>query len=296
MTCDATAVGSTLRHLLDDDGFRVAIVVALLGAALAWWCAARAAWRVPPPAIVVIAALAGMRAKHELTFSLVLGLALLALAAVVARAGSGRLSALVAAVVGAALLVDARPDVVPGWVAVVMFAAMIPVVPVVELRARRWARLAPVVMLGAVAGVYACVPETDFARPLLGASVVVAFLVLLPDTDTDLAHLGWGVVAGLAVWVGAVGSFERPGGVIGAIGCVAALGWFPAALGAGAQGERPRRSWWVAAATTALLVVWCSRVAGLRESGWLAAFLVAGAFGVAALVVVTTTLTSRRRP
>jgi hypothetical protein len=52
----------------------------------------------------------------------------------------------------------------------------------------------------------------------------------------------------------------------------------------------------VAAATTALLVVWCSRVAGLRESGWLAAFLVAGAFGVAALVVVTTTLTSRRRP
>ena len=268
-------------------------MVALLGAALVWWCVGRVAWQVPPAAIVVIAAVAGMRAKHQLSFSLVLGLALLAVAAVVARAGAGRLTAVIAVVVGAAILVGALPDAVPGWVALVVFATVIPVAPVVELRARRWARLAPVVMLGAVAGIYACVPETDFVRPLLGASVVVAFLALLPGADTDLARLGWGVVAGLAVWAGAVGSFERPGGVIGAVACVAALSFFPAVPGAG---ERLRRSWWVAAATTALLVVWCSRVAGLRESGWLAALLAALGFGLAALVVATTAFTARRRP
>jgi hypothetical protein len=291
MNCDATAVGSTLRDLLDDDGFRVAVVVALLGVALAWWCVARVVWRVPPAAIVMVAALAGMQAKHQFTFSLVLGLALLAIAGVVVRAGSGWIMGLVAVVVGAAILVGALPDAVPGWVALVMFAAVISVAPMVELRGRRWARLAPLVMLGAVAGVYACVPETDFVRPLLGASVVVAFLALLPGADSDPARLGWGVVAGLAVWAGAVGSFERPGGVIGAIACVAALGFFPTMPRSGA---RWRRSWWVAAATTALLVVWCSRVAGLRESGWLSALLAALGFGVAALVVVAATLTSRR--
>ena len=201
-------------------------------------------------------------------------------------------------VVGAAILVGALPDAVPGWVAFVVFATVIPVAPVVELRARRWARLAPVVMLGAVAGIYACVPETDFVRPLLGASVVVAFLALLPGADVDvvrlgLARLGWGVVAGLAVWGGAVGSFTRAGGVIGALGLRGGAGVLPRGARARVSGGAAPGGW--RRPPPPLLVVWCSRVAGLRESGWLAALLVALGFGVAALVVATTALTSRHR-
>jgi hypothetical protein len=282
--------------LLRDDGFRVAVVVALAGGALAWWCATQTMWRVPPAAVTLVAALAGMRAKHQLTFSLVLGLALLGVAALVARHGGGRLSALVAVLAGAGVLVGALPDAVPGWVALVVTVSVVAVTPVVELRARRWGRLAPLAVLGAVAGVYACVPETDLVRPLLGASVVVALFVLVPgvlDGAAAVVHLGWGVVAALAIWAGSVGSIVRPGGVIGAIACVGALVLFPAVPPPGA---RWHRSWWVAAGTTALLVVWCSRVAGRRESGWLAALLAAAGFAVAAGVVVLVEGTRRRRP
>jgi hypothetical protein len=282
--------------LLRDDGFRVAVVVALAGVALAWWCSARTTWRVPPAAVTVLAALVGMRVKHELTFSLVLGVALLGMAVVVGRQGHGRLTAMVAVGVGAAVLVSALPDAAPGWVALVLVASTVPITPVVELRGRRWGRPAPLAVLGAVAGVYLCVPETDFVRPLLGASAAVALLVLIPgvlDRAAGTVHLGWGVVAGLAIWAGAAGSFERPGGVIGAVGCVASLVFFPAAP---EPGERWGRSWWITGGTTALLVVWCSRVAGLLESAWLAAFLVAVGFAVAAVVVAGAAVSARRRP
>jgi hypothetical protein len=278
-------VGSLLR----DDGFRVAVVVAVLGAGFAWWCASRTAVRVPAAAITVVAALAGARAEHSLTFSLVLGLALLGTAAWVTRAGVSWALGGAAWVGGALVLAGALPERVPTWMGVSAAVALVPLAPLIESRARRWGRLAPVVLLGSIAGVYACVPDTEVLRPLLGASAVVAFLALLPDAA--VVQVGAGVVAGYTVWISAFESAGRAGALWGAIGCVAALALFPARPELGA----PSRSWWIAAATTSLLVVWCARVAGLVDSGWLAAVLVVVGFAVAGVVVLAGEATRRRR-
>jgi hypothetical protein len=275
--------------LFNDDGFRVAVVVALLGAGLAWWLSVRTTFQLPAPAVVVVATLAGYRADHHLTFSLVLGVALLAMVAGVSHAGAGWITAAVAALAGAGILVGALPDALPGWISFVVFVSIVPIAPVVELRARKWRRLAPVALLAAIAGVYACVPDTELVRPLLGAAIVVAFLALLPDGT--VTSYGAGAVAGLAVWASGIEGVGRPGAVVGAIACVAALVLWPA---------WPDRwqvlpSWWVTITGTAILIVWCSRIAGVRESGWAAAFLAALGFVVTVAVVVATRSRERWR-
>jgi len=264
--------------LLSDDGFRIALLVALAGAGFVWWCAARTTVAVPVPAVTVVATLVGLRADHHLSFSLVLGLALLGLAAWSSRAGAGFVTAGIAVLAGAVILVSAYPDGIPTWIAVVVLFAMLPAVPVVELRARKWNRLAPLVLLLAVVGAYLCVPDTEFVRPLLAAAVVTAFLAPLPERAAS--QLGSGVVAALLLWTVGIESIGRSGALVGAIGCVFALALFPAL-----PERRPLpRSWWIATGTTVLLVLWSSRVVGLVDSGWLAAFLAILGFAVAIVV------------
>lgn len=276
-----------MGSLLSDDGFRIALVVALVGAGLVWWCAARTAVSVPVPAVTVVATLAGLRADHHLSFSLVLGLALLGLAAWSSRAGAGFVTAGIAVLAGAVILVSAYPDALPTWIGAVVLVAMMPAVPVVELRARRWNRLAPCVLLLAVVGAYVCVPDTEFVRPLLAAAAVTAVLAFLPERAAS--QLGSGVVAALLLWTAGIESIGRSGALVGAIGCVFALALFPAL-----PERRPLpRSWWTAAGTTALLVLWCSRVAGLIDSVWLA-LLVAGV-GFAVAIVVSGALAGGTR-
>jgi hypothetical protein len=276
-SCDATAVGSLLR----DDGFQVALVIALVGGGVVWWCAARTRLALPVPAVTVIAALAGLRADHHLTFRVVLALALLGVAAWGSRAGAGFVLAGVAVVAGAGLLVSAYPDRVPGWISFVVFVALLPAVPVLELRARRWARVAPLVLLGATLGVYECVPDTEYVRPLVAAAAVSALLCLLPERS--VTQVGSGVVAGLLVWTVGIGGIGRAGSVVGGLACVAALVLFPASP----TSWPPPRRWWVAATITGALVVWCSRVAGRVDGRWLAAVLAVLGFAVAVALRVT---------
>jgi hypothetical protein len=269
-------VGSLLR----DDGFRVALVVALVGGGIVWWGATRMRLAVPVPAVTVVAALAGLRADHHLTFRVVLALALLGVGAWASRAGAGLVVAGLAVVAGAGFLVTAYPDRVPTWISFLVFVTLVPAVPVLELRARRWARVAPLALLGATLGVYACVPDTEFVRPLVAATAVSALFALLPEAT--VTQVGSGVVAGLLVWTVGIDGIGRAGSVVGGLACVAALVLFPASP----RGWPPPRRWWVAAATTGVLVVWCSRVAGLVGGAWLAAFLVALGFAVALAVRV----------
>jgi hypothetical protein len=286
MTCDATAVSS----LLNDDGFRVAFVVALLGAALAWWCSRRDI-TVPVPVIAVVAALAGLRAQHHLSSSLGLGLALLGLAAWAVRGAGARLLGGVALLAGSVFLVVALPDGWPTWISLVVFLTLLTVTPVVEFRARRWDRLAPAALLLATVGAYVCVPDTEVLRPLLAALIVTALVAFVPGVSRSAC--GSGVVAGLLVWAVGVDGIGRPGSVIGGLGCVAALALLPALP----IGRRPGVGWWVATGATAGLVLWCARVAGFVHSGLLAALLVAIGFAVAVpLVLVTAAGRFRRRP
>ena len=155
---------------------------------------------------------------------------------------------------------------------------MVPAVPVVELRARRWNCIAPLVLLLAVVGAYICVPDTEFVRPLLAAAVVTAFLAPLPERAAS--QLGSGVVAALLLWTVGIESIGRSGALVGAIGCVFALALFPALP----EGRPLPRTWWIATGTTVLLVLWCSRVAGLVDSGWIASIVVALGFVVAIVV------------
>jgi len=278
--------------LIRDDGFLVALVVAALGAAVAWWCAAHTGVTVPVPAVTVVAALAGLRADHHLSFSIVLGLVLLALAAWSSRAGAGVVTGGIAVLAGSVILVSAYPDWLEPWVIAVVLLALVPLVPLVELRARRWGSPAPAVLFLAAFGVYACVPDTEFVLPILAATLATAFLAPLPERA--VTQLGTGVVAALLVWTTGIEGFARPGSVIGAIGCVAALALFPAL-----PERRPLpRSFWVSAGATVLLVLWCSRVAGFVDSGWLAGFLTAVGFAVALVVTIAVSGTNRlrRRP
>ncbi len=83
------------------------------------------------------------------------------------------------------------------------------------------------------------------------------------------------------LWTVGIEGIGRSGAVIGAIGCVFVRRAVP---GARPNDDRCPVTWWIAAVTTVLLVLWCSRVAGLVDSGWIG-LLVAG-FGFAVAIVV----------
>lgn len=187
----------------------------------------------------------------------------------------------IALLAGALFTVRAMPDRVPTWITATTLLAMVPLVPLVELRARRWDRPAPLVILLAVVGAYVCVPDTEFLRPLVAASLVVALLALVPGRA--VTQIGAGTVAGLLLWTIGIGGEGRTGSLVGGMACVAALALFPSL-----PDRRPlRRSWWVAAGVTALLVLWCARVAGLVGAGWLSFLIVTAGFLVAIAVRVT---------
>ena len=199
-------------------------------------------------------------------------------AAWASREGAGFVIGGVTVLAGTVVLLTAYPDRIPAWVVVVVFLALVPIAPVLELRARRWDRLAPVALLGTVLGVYLCVPDTELVRPLVGAALVGACLTFVPDVSAT--QVGSGVVVAFTLWAVGIEGYARPGSVFGAIGCVAALALFPATETSIADTLRSR-SWWFRMGVVALLVLWCSRVAGIVHSGWFAAFLVALGFVVA---------------
>ncbi|MFN8024868.1 MAG: hypothetical protein U0W40_00495 [Acidimicrobiia bacterium] len=265
--------------LLRDHGFLVALALALAGVAAVWWCATRDLVSLPLPAVVVVASLVGLRVQQPVPFSLLLGVGLLALGAWAGRdAGAGILTA-VAVLAGVVFLVVAVPDEWPTWIGVLVFLTALPMTPVVELRARKWARLAPAALFLASAGAYVCVPDTEVLRPLVASLLVATVAAFVPGMAP--ADLGSGVVAGLLIWSVGIDGIGRPGSVVGGLACVAALALFPAFP----TTSRPRPAWWIAAGVTVALVVWCARVAGFVHSAWLAALLAAAGFVVAGLVL-----------
>lgn len=142
----------------------------------------------------------------------------------------------------------------------------------------------PVLVAITFAGIYVCVPETAIASVCLGAAIPFAL------TGWPLRALANGpgvpAVFGLAIWVAFVEGQARPGAVVGAIGCVGLFALQPFVLRG--RAATPRGVDAIPPSATLivhlLLVVWCARVAGLRQSAALAAVL--ACLGIVTAVVV----------
>src|SRR5207244_2697013 len=84
--------------------------------------------------------------------------------------------------------------------------AVLVAVPLAVRLDRRLPRLGFLVLGISAGGLYACVPDTEPARPLLGALAPVALVVLLALGGRVKAHPGAvGALAALVVWGAAIG-------------------------------------------------------------------------------------------
>ncbi len=180
---------------------------------------------------------------------------------------------LVLAPAGVAAGFDTR-HLQPSWISTVaVFAVIIGGVLAADFDvAQHRYSLGPLLLAGTVLGIYVTVPDTEAARVFVGAALPFALLALaLPRVA--LGTGGAAAVVTLWVLVVARDGAARPGAVVGGI---AALGLFVAEpvgrrLAASLPDLPPVRGRLAvvvyALVLDGVVVVWCTRVAGLRRDG-----------------------------
>jgi hypothetical protein len=248
-----------MSALVRSSGFVVAALIAG-GASLLAVLVARGALRSIALGIsVVVAVLGGLSAEDVLDAALPIGLALIALGAIV----SERRPLVVRAAAlgpGGVVLVTVAADGPQRWARVLAFVTVIAAGPA----AAAFDRHSPSFTFGLLAisalGAYATVPDTEQARALVGGLLPVGLVALGFRRVPESSGPTMGVA--LLAWVALVGGVGRPGSVVGAIGCLGVL-----ALGPLARRNAPA----LVVAVHVLIVVVASRVAGLRHSAWTAA-------------------------
>jgi hypothetical protein len=288
---------SGVTTLLGDRAFWIAFGVAAAGAALvvAYRRAAPGGGRLRGSGIVtVVAALAGLRSYGPLRGWLVVAVVLVGLGAWV----GGRTwlpVGILACAPGAACLALAVRDR-PDWI----LALVGLLAPVAAPLAARLDCLAPrlgFLLLGISAvGLYACIPDSEPARPLVGALAPAAVLLLLAAGRRVRPRPGAaGALAALVLWSAAVGGAQRPGSVVGGAGCLGLVLVVPVV----ARALRPRdvgshvQSIALVLGLHAALVGVASRVAGFRRSATAALLIEAAA--LASAVAVTLAVGRARR-
>jgi hypothetical protein len=125
-------------------------------------------------------------------------------------------------------------------------------------------------------GIWATVPDTEEARGLLGILVLLT-VVAQPWSLSSVGPSGAFAVAGVFVWVGAVGGFGRDGSIVGAWAAIGLLGLAWPELEAPLARLRP----WTILLLQVAVVSIMSRIAGLRDSA-----LEAAAISLPALVAI----------
>lgn len=112
-------------------------------------------------------------------------------------------------------------------------------------------------------GIWATVPETEMARALLGAAIVLAVATLRP-IESRFLYPGAFAVAGMMAWLVASGGAARPASIIGGWACLGLLVILPYCWRNASDlvNERPL----VVVAIHAIAVLVASRVIGLWES------------------------------
>jgi hypothetical protein len=210
------------------------------------------------------------------TAPLILGVALLAIGGTI----HGRMEGIpwlraLAAVPGAWLIAQSNEVVVPGWVPWLAFGIVALGAPLMAtgLNHLRPPGLAIGLWTITVGGVYATIPDTEELLVLAGAAL--ALVILIPFRFVSFGHAGSYPALGLLAWATAVGGAGRPASIVGGLACVGASCLVPLA-----HALRPSLNFrWVRVVGVHLLVVLvCSRVAGLRSSVLEAAMLVFGAY------------------
>lgn len=139
-----------------------------------------------------------------------------------------------------------------------------------------WSRRLPHNLLGPMMaitafGIWVTVPETEHARVFLGVSLPLAAATLRPF-HARLSTAGSFALAGMVIWVVAIGGDARPGSIIGGwgtLGAIAILPWLRSNATARIQ-ERPV----LIVGFHALFVLVASRVIGLWESAVIASLAV----------------------
>lgn len=266
-----------VENVLGDAAFWTAFLVAAVGTLVVWLRLRRFE---PEPGVwfvVAVASLAGLDANARLLDPLVAAIVMLAIGEYLARDMSmwARLVALApgATVVGAAL-----PNGWPLWIRVAAAVVTLGAGVLAVDADRRAPRLTPLLLAIGVVGVYACVPDTEASKAVLGALLAAAVLGLEPR----LRHRGGvSAVVGIFVWVAAFGGLGRAGSVAGGLACLGVVLLIP--IVRWSTTNRVRVALLVVVQVT--LVVYVSRVAGFEESGWSALWLSLAALAVAGVVL-----------
>lgn len=259
--------------LVRSSGFLVALLTAGGASFVALAAGRRTVASVAQGVAVIVGVMAGLAAENVLPAALPVALVLVVVAALASRDRS--LIVRVAALVpGGLLLVTAAADGAPGWARALSFVAVIAAGPAAGSFDCRSPRLTFGLLAISALGVYATVPDTEQARALVGALLPVALVAFAFWRVSEAS----GPVVGVALvaWVALVGGVGRPGSVVGAIGCLGVL----------ALGPVSRRTTPVLVVTVHVAVVAvASRVAGLRQSAWIAAAVVLPLMIVAAALI-----------
>lgn len=156
----------------------------------------------------------------------------------------------------------------------------------------RWAPVAdagPLLALLAVAGVYACVPDTEHAALVLGVAIPIA-CTGWPMRFMTVGSGGAAAIVGLVAWLAGTDGTPRSGAVVGACACVGVLMFVPlldrsGVVLSGRNRLQGTRAVLAIVGCQALVVAACSRVAGLVDSIVWSALIAAVALGVTLVLV-----------
>lgn len=266
-----------VRSVLGDDGFRLALVLSTIGVCVVVVVASRLATNIGFAIVVLVAAAVALRVDFHVVVRLPLALLALGFAGRPVIESRDRLIRFALLVVGALLLVSTLHGVA-GWMRVLAFAGAIASVPLGAALDARIPRWLPLLLFATAVGIYACAPDTETPKILLGAIGPCVFLAIDPESRGASPT---GAVLALVVWSAVLGGHGRPGAVIGSLACFGVLLLVPFV----------RSRWRTPEAVVTLLVVqaalvvWVSRVAGLKDSALLALVLAIPAFALAFLAL-----------
>ena len=217
------------------DGLQIGVLLALVAVGIGWSTRPRrrgfrAPWGLGGPAWVVASLVAlggwlGFEGVIELPDGLLWGLAVLFISGEIAeRTPNPKILGIILGFPGALLVAFSYDFDGPGWIRWLVLGIAAVGGPLAADLDRRSARLGlgPVLWLIAVAGLYWTVPDTERARPLIGAALPIA-VTGWPLRATRMGAGGISAAIGLFMWVAAIEGRGRPGSIIGA---AASIGLF----------------------------------------------------------------------
>jgi hypothetical protein len=270
-----------VENVLGDAGFWNALVVAGAGVAVVWLRVRQRRFEPGVALVVVVAALVGLREGRLLAESFAVALGLVVVAELVFRQQATVARAVAYAMAGATVSAS-LPAAWPLWTRLTVLAVVVVGALVAPVHDARAPRVVPALVLISALGVYACAPDTEAPKVLLGAMVAAAVIGFEPRLR---AAVGLPAVIGLFAWVAAFGGVGRPGAVVGGVACLGVL-LLPVPR------RRPGTGGVVLLFVTQVaLVTYEARVAGFETKAEAALLLSVPAFGAAALLVW---LTGRR--